>query len=136
FELRQQSERQAGQLRIGATGPYYLLPLLSRFRQQNQHIQVDVQFGNSHTILEALFAYQVDLALTSHTICDARLLQYPLASSPLVLLVHRDDPIAGLGTVSCAALQDVTLLTREDGSATQLAASALITVSLASSSGK
>ncbi len=127
FELRQQSERQAGQLRIGATGPFYLLPLLARLRATQPALQVDVQFGNSAVMLDALLNYQVDLAVTSQTLDDARLMCRQLASSPLVLLVPSSDTLAQHKSVPCQQLQGAILLTREAGSVTQQAVDTLLT---------
>ncbi|WP_028455045.1 LysR substrate-binding domain-containing protein [Chitinilyticum litopenaei] len=124
--LQQSSDELSGQLRIAATGPYYLLPLLQRFRLAYPHCTLTLRFGNSAEVLAALRDFRADLAVSSQRLDSAELQRLPLADSPLVLLVHRDDALARLSAMPCARLAHCTLLQREPGSATRAAAEALL----------
>ncbi|WP_067066641.1 LysR substrate-binding domain-containing protein [Roseateles chitosanitabidus] len=119
FALRNSAELQGGTLRLGATAPYYTLTLAQRFRARHPRVALSVSAGNSRQMVDALLAYQVDLATSSHLEDDPRLHRVALGSDPLVLLVPRGHALARRGAVPLAALAGETLLARERGSMTR-----------------
>lgn len=110
---------QGGQLRIGATAPYYVLDIVQRFAQRYPRVQVSIVSGNSQQMGEALAAYQVDLATSSTPETDPRLLRLDLGHDPLALVVHRHHRLAQRGPVALGDLAGETLILREPGSVTR-----------------
>lgn len=119
FALRNSAELQGGTLRLGATAPYYTLSLAQRFRARHPRVELSVAAGNSRQMVDALLAYQVDLATSSHLEEDARLHRVELGRDPLVLLLPRGHALARRAAVPLAALAGETLLARERGSMTR-----------------
>lgn len=110
---------QGGQLRIGATAPYYVLDIVQRFALRYPRVQVSIVSGNSQQMGEALAAYQVDLATSSTPETDPRLLRLELGHDPLALVVHRQHRLAQRGPVALSDLAGETLILREPGSVTR-----------------
>jgi aminoethylphosphonate catabolism LysR family transcriptional regulator len=119
FFLRNSGEMATGHLRIGATGPYYILDAVDRFCRSHPAIEVSIEAGNSVQMLDALQEYRVDVASSSHRVDDARFLRIELARDPLVLVVHRSHPLAGRKSVPVTALKQCRMLVREVGSTTR-----------------
>jgi aminoethylphosphonate catabolism LysR family transcriptional regulator len=110
---------QGGQLRIGATAPYYVLDIVQRFSLQFPRVQLSIESGNSQQMVQALSAFQVDLATSSTPETDPRLVRLELGQDPLALVVHRNHKLARQPQVEVAALGQETLILREPGSVTR-----------------
>ncbi|MDR2326028.1 MAG: LysR family transcriptional regulator [Acidovorax sp.] len=110
---------QGGQLRIGATAPYYVLDIVQRFGQQFPRVQLSIVSGNSQQMVQALSAFQVDLATSSTPETDPRLLRLELGQDPLALVVHRSHRLARRTQVEVAELAQETVILREPGSVTR-----------------
>ncbi|SOY61242.1 putative transcriptional regulator, LysR family [Cupriavidus taiwanensis] len=119
YLLRNAGNLRFGNLRIGATGPYYILRAVAAFRQRYPAIDVSLDIGNSQQMLEALFEYRIDAAVSSHPVDDDRLARVRLASDPMVLVVHPDHALARLGQIDLPQLRGCHLLVREHGSMTR-----------------
>ena len=117
--LRQSGTVQQGQLRIGATAPYYVLDIIQRYQAALQLVDISIQSGNSRQMIQALAEYQVDLATSSHLDTDPRLLRLELGRDPLALVVHRQHALAGQKSVAIKDLAKNTLILRERGSMTR-----------------
>jgi aminoethylphosphonate catabolism LysR family transcriptional regulator len=109
----------SGNLRVGATGPYYVLDIVERFCREHPRIRVEVVTGNSAQMLDALDEYRVDIASSSRQVDDARFARVELVRDPLVLVVHRSHPLANERTVPVSALAACNVLLREAGSVTR-----------------
>ena len=118
FFLRNSGQQQ-GALRVAATAPYYILDLVKIFRERLPQVEVSVQIGNSHQVLELLEEYRVDVAASSQLLEDNRLIRRILGTDPLVVAVHRSHPLASRESVPLAALAGHCLLMREQGSTTR-----------------
>jgi LysR family transcriptional regulator, low CO2-responsive transcriptional regulator len=118
FFLRNAGDMR-GNLRVGATGPYYVLSIVDRFCQQHPAIEVEVVTGNSAQMLDALAEYRVDVASSSRHVDDARFQRVELVCDPLVLVVHERHPLATRDSVPVSALSTCRLLQRESGSVTR-----------------
>lgn len=121
YLLRNAGNLRFGNLRIGATGPYYILRAVAAFRQRYPAIDVSLDIGNSQQMLEALFEYRIDAAVSSHPVDDDRLARIRLASDLMVLVVHPDHALARLAQVELPQLRGCHLLVREHGSMTRKA---------------
>ena len=119
--LRQSGTVQQGQLRIGATAPYYVLDIIQRYQAALPLVDISIQSGNSRQMIQALAEYQVDLATSSHLDSDPRLLRIELGRDPLALVVHAQHPLARFThPIPLKELAGETLILREHGSMTRL----------------
>ncbi|WP_404995155.1 LysR substrate-binding domain-containing protein [Cupriavidus pauculus] len=119
FLLRNAGNLSFGNLRIGATGPYYILRSVAAFRQRYPAIEISIQIGNSKQMIDALYEYRIDAAVSSHALGDSRLHRVMLAADPMVLVVHPAHPLARRVHVDVAELSGCHLLVREQGSMTR-----------------
>lgn len=126
FFLRNSGEMATGHLRIGATGPFYILDAVDRFCRSHPGIDVSIEAGNSAQMLDALQEYRVDVASSSHRVDDARFLRLELARDPLVLVLHRAHALAHKTSVPVTALKQCRLLVREIGSTTRAYTEAML----------
>ncbi|KWF30758.1 LysR substrate-binding domain-containing protein [Burkholderia pseudomultivorans] len=119
FALRNERELQTGNLRVGTTGPFYILPAIAAFRRQYPAVKISIEIGNSQQVLDALVDFRVDVAVSSQRDVDPRFVRHTIANDPLVAVVHRSHPLASRATTTLAALAHETLLLREPGSRTR-----------------
>lgn len=119
FALRNASDLPRGQLRLGATAPYYMLELVQRYRARHPQVEIGIAAGNSRQMIDALLEYRVDLATSSRLETDERLHRVQLGADPLVLVVQREHPLAQRAEVVPADLAGQPLLLRERGSTTR-----------------
>ncbi|WDD92113.1 LysR substrate-binding domain-containing protein [Burkholderia sp. FERM BP-3421] len=119
FLLRNAGSLQSGNLRIGATGPYYILRSIAAFRERFPAVELSLEIGNSQQILQALFEYRIDLAVSSRLEEDPRVTRRLVASDPLVAVMHPDHALARHAQVDLAQLVGCALLLRESGSMTR-----------------
>lgn len=119
FYLRDSGELRYGNLRVGATSPYYILDLISRFRNAHPGVEVSLEIGNSLQVIEALHEYRVDVAASSLVVNDKSLERVTLGEDPLVLMVNRRHALAGRDVVPITVLTECCLLLREQGSTTR-----------------
>ncbi|WP_011300407.1 LysR substrate-binding domain-containing protein [Cupriavidus necator] len=126
YLLRNAGNLRFGNLRIGATGPYYILRSVAAFRQRYPAVEVSIEIGNSQQMIEALLEYRIDAAVSSHAVDDSRLARIRLASDPMVLVVHPEHPFARMPHIDIARLAECHLLVREHGSMTRQATEAAL----------
>ena len=119
FLLRNAGDLRTGNLRVGATGPYYILPSVAAFRARHPTIEITIEFGNSQQMLEALSEVRIDLAVSSHAVDDERLHRITLAEDTMVLVVPLDHPLARRPSVTLEDIAGCQLLMREPGSVTR-----------------
>jgi aminoethylphosphonate catabolism LysR family transcriptional regulator len=119
FALRNAGDVNQGQLRIGATAPFYILDIVRRFQARYPRVEVLIGTGNSRQTGDALLEFRVDLATSSHLEADPRLLRVQLGTDPLALAVHRSHPLARRAAVRVEALAGCVLIQRERGSMTR-----------------
>jgi LysR family transcriptional regulator, low CO2-responsive transcriptional regulator len=118
FFLRSSADL-GGVLRIGSTGPCYVMKVIDRFGRNYPQVGIEVMAGNSMQMLDALDDYRVDIASSSRCIDEPRFLRVELVRNPLMLVVHRHHPLAKRKTVSVSAMAKSRLLLREVGSVTR-----------------
>lgn len=110
-----------GHLRLGAIGPYNVLPILKRFRAACPRVQISVRMGDSRAVLRGVLDLEHDVGLLLHAVDDARVHCLPYRRQPLVVLASRSHPLAGRGSVSLADLNGREFVLRETGSGTRAA---------------
>ena len=119
FALRNERELHTGNLRVGTTGPFYILPAIAAFRRQYPAVKISIEIGNSQQVLDALVDFRCAVAVSSQRDDDPRFVRHTIANDPLVLVVHRSHRLAARESVTLAALAGETLLLREPGSRTR-----------------
>jgi aminoethylphosphonate catabolism LysR family transcriptional regulator len=117
------SERRAfrsGHLRIIADAAHHLVFVLSRFRQKYPSVQVNVQAGNTESVIEALRRYDADIGVIGD-IPDNRAFEIvPLGQSPIIAFAARTHAAATQTTLALGDLPALPLVLREEGSRTRL----------------
>lgn len=119
FHLRDASALSHGSMRLGLTGPYYLMPIIARYREQFPGISLSLSVANSSSVLQALRDYQLELASSSVYAEGPELHRITLARDRLRLAVRRDHRLARHDSVRLADIEPETLLQREPGSMTR-----------------
>ena len=108
-----------GHLRVGADGPYHVIPALAAFNQRYPGIDVSLRMGNSDEVLRDLLDYASDVAVLANVAADPRLLAMPLRRDSLVIFVARNHPLARRSAVRLKELDGQAMVMREVGSATR-----------------
>ena len=119
FRLRDASDLREGLLRIGATGPYYIMETVQRYNQRYPGVDLMLTIGNSQSMLQALHDYRIEVATSSYLMQDAHLYRRQIASDPLRIVAHRTHPLASRREASLQDVAQYTLLLREPGSMTR-----------------
>jgi DNA-binding transcriptional LysR family regulator len=94
--MRELRDLRRGRVLVGANegAVHTLLPLIARFRQRHPHIAIDVRRVPARQIAVEVQQGSLDFgALTFHP-SETGLLEVPVGSDELVLLVHPSHPLA------------------------------------------
>lgn len=119
FWLRDASDLGEGHLRVGATGPFYIMDTVQRYSQRYPGIELTLKIGNSQAMLQALQEYRIEVATSSYLSDDKHFHRQMIAADPLRLVTHREHPLARQDRVRIADLSRYALLLREPGSMTR-----------------
>ena len=115
-----------GRLRVGADGPFLVVPLLAAFRRAHPHVTLTLSLGNSSEVLRDLLDGRTDVAAFSDRIEDPRLFAVPAAKSAQVVIVAREHAWAERRGVRLRDLQGAPMVMREEGSVTRRAIEAAL----------
>ena len=110
-----------GRLRVGADGPFLIVPVLAAFRREHPHVALSLSLGNSSEVLRDLLDGRTDVAALSDRIEDPRLFAVPSAKSAQVVIVARSHAWAERRGVRLRDLHGVPMVMREEGSVTRRA---------------
>jgi DNA-binding transcriptional LysR family regulator len=113
------SDLQHGALRIGADGPFHVMPVLARLREAHPALQLSVTVGNSADVERRLLDVQSDVAILAHSSDDERLYARRIARHPVIVFVSKKHAWAKLGRIKLAELAGEPMVVREAGSATR-----------------
>ncbi len=119
FSLRDARDLRLGNLRVGATGPYYIMPCIRDFHASYPDIDIAFLQGNSREVLDDLLAYRLDAVSSSTLLQDERLRRRLLAEDSLKIVAPCGHPLAQRKQARLADLAPHTLLLREPGSMTR-----------------
>lgn len=108
-----------GHLRVGADGPYHVLPFLAAFAERHPAVHISLAIGNSEAVLESLLHYRADVAVIADIADDPRLERILCAENRLVVFVPRRHPWAGRRSIRLGDLRDQPIVLRELGSTTR-----------------
>jgi LysR family hydrogen peroxide-inducible transcriptional activator len=102
---------------IGTTARWLVPEVLSEMEQVHPKVKVSVLEGNNTSLLPALTAGRLDLAVLNEPIDDPDLTVEPLYEEDLILAVPLDHPLADREQISMADLADHELLMGPPGTA-------------------
>ncbi len=112
------SGQHAGPLCVGASqtiGQYLLPNLLAGFLRENPRVEIRAISGNTDTVLEALAAHSIDIALIEGPSMRRDLATEPFLEDHMMLVVPAGHEFTG-HPVTLAMLREAPLLMREQGS--------------------
>jgi aminoethylphosphonate catabolism LysR family transcriptional regulator len=127
FELEEEAESmltdaqgiQRGHLRVGAVGPYNVMPVLAQFRRWYPGIHLTLSVGDSQQIVERILSYQADVGVLVHDVPDERVQSIPFQRQRLVVFAPRTHRLAKRASLRMEDLQGEDMVCREHGSTTQ-----------------
>lgn len=115
-----------GRLRVGADGPFLIVPVLAAFRREHPDVALSLSLGNSSEVLRDLLDGRTDVAAFSDRLEDPRLFAVPAAKSAQVVIVARSHPWAERRGVRLRDLHGAPMVMREEGSVTRRAIEAAL----------
>ncbi|AOF93221.1 LysR substrate-binding domain-containing protein [Sinorhizobium sp. RAC02] len=117
--LQEERSLRAGMLRIAADSVDHVLEVLTVFQSRFPGIQIKIVGGNSHSIVEYLLAYDVDIGVLGDIVDERPFEVFSLNVSPVVLFVAQSHPLATRASLPLEALSAWPLVMREQGSRTR-----------------
>jgi len=108
-----------GHLRVGADGPYHVVPFLASFAERYPAIHISLSIGNSEEILDSLIHYRADVAVVADVAADPRLERILCAEHRLVAFVPRQHAWARRRGVRIGDFEGQPIIMREIGSKTR-----------------
>lgn len=121
-EMAQFRDLERGQLRVGAStipGEYLLAAYLARFQAKYPGVQLQMSIADSSRILSLLEEETVPVGVVGATGFPAGIRAEPFLEDQLVLVAHRDHPLARQPELTPAEALSGGLLLREEGSGTR-----------------
>lgn len=117
--LRAAGDFGAGHLRVSSVLPFFIIDMITVFREHHPKIKISVSSGNSATILKSLLAYESDVGVLSDHDPDHRLYTRIHDSHYIVAIVSSDHPWAERKNIHLADLDGQPMVLREIGSNTR-----------------
>ncbi|MEC5343474.1 LysR substrate-binding domain-containing protein [Brenneria populi] len=112
---------EAGVLRIAAVGPYHLMTILPEFHSRYPKVRINVRFGGSNHVEEAVRQFDADIGILAMAPGRAmpEMDAFPYRSCPIVLSVPADHRLARAERLSVQDLAAESIIHREPGSTTR-----------------
>ena len=112
---------EGGHVSIGAvsTAKYFAPHALGAFARAYPSVEVRLEVGNRSTIVAALAANTLDLALTGRPPEQLEVDRAAIGAHPHVIVARPNHPLAGRKRLTPAVLAEETFLVREPGSGTR-----------------
>src|SRR5690606_20084673 len=113
---------EGGHVSIGvvSTAKYFAPHALAAFAQAYPSVEVRLEVGNRSSIVSALEANTLDLALTGRPPEHLEVDRAPIGDHPHVIVVRPEHPLARGRRLAASLLADETFLVREPGSGTRI----------------
>ncbi|MDO9404823.1 MAG: LysR substrate-binding domain-containing protein [Polaromonas sp.] len=119
--LHDSGELHAGELRLGAVGPFHVIEMVDAYRQRYPRIDVSIRMGNSAAVFKDLEDYAVDIGVLARFHEAPGFSATPYARHALILFVQHAHPFARRASVKLEELHRQPMLQREAGSSTRRA---------------
>lgn len=111
-----------GTLILGAStipGEYLLPQFLGEFKQKHPGVELILEIGSTHRIIDLVLSREVHLAVVGAVNPHPNLEYQPIFTDEVVVIVAGNHPLAGRESVSIAELTAESLIFREKGSGTR-----------------
>ncbi len=117
--LRAAGDYGAGHLRVSSVLPFFIVDMITTFREQYPKVKISVSSGNSAATLKSLLAYESDVGVLSDHDPDHRLHTRVYDSHYVVAIVDCDHPWAEREKIQLSELHGQPMVMREVGSNTR-----------------
>lgn len=108
-----------GTLRLCAVGPFNVMPIISKFRDNHPNVHISIDLGDSAEITEQIINYRGDVGILVHAVADPRIDCTPYRKQPLVVFASKAHPLARKQTCELTDLSGHNFVLREHGSTTR-----------------
>lgn len=112
-----------GKLLLGSSltiGEYILPRLLGPFGQEYPHISISMKVMNTAQIMEDILNHQLNFGLIEAPVNHPDMHMEAVMNDELVLVVHKDHPLAAIEETTLTEALKHTFVLREQGSGTRL----------------
>lgn len=117
--LQRGEQLESGTLRVGLGNSMPGMALIGEFQRRLPTLQVQVEFGNFSTIIDAVLEQRVDVGLLPNLPTDRRFHRKVCLVQEVVALAPAGHPFAGRAAVRLRDLATERLIFRSAGSSTQ-----------------
>lgn len=108
-----------GTLRIVADSAMHLIDIINEFRLRYPEVTIQIQSGNSDTVINRLKKYEADVGVLGTDVSKADYKHLKLNTSPLIAFVGKSHVLAGRRSIKFESLLKQPLVLREQGSRTR-----------------
>ena len=114
---------ETGKLTIGMvdTTTYFIPALLSQFLKEHEGIELVLNVGNRHDLVQWLNNSEVDIAIMGRPPSEMSTRSEPFAANPLVFVASPEHPLASESGLRAEDLRQQSFIVREQGSGTRTA---------------
>jgi len=130
FQIYDEIEMQFGKLRdletgkitVGSTavmGTYFIPRIIGDYNRKYPGIDINIQMGNSYSVLNMLISNQVDIGFSGRLKTDTRLRSILIHREKLLLVSSPDNPLTDQPVVSVSKLGKMPFIWREKGTQTR-----------------
>ncbi|MEJ5020854.1 LysR substrate-binding domain-containing protein [Ochrobactrum vermis] len=127
FEVEKQanellSESRAfrtGNLTIFADAAHHLLGILRVFRDRYPDVKINVNTGNTDSVVRALYSYEADIGILGEVPDSQDFEIHKLSSSPIIAFASVNHPASKAQALTLEQLAEMPLIFREQGSKTR-----------------
>jgi DNA-binding transcriptional LysR family regulator len=113
---------ECGRLVVGASstpGTYLLPPRLGAFRREHPGVELSLEIGDTHEVLERVLDGRLDLGVVGETQFETSLEAERFGSDHLVLILSPGHPLGAKSELTPEDLADEPFVLREKGSSTR-----------------
>lgn len=121
FEMSTLINQRSGLLRLGASttiSQYIIPPILARFYQKLQDVEVSLLNGNTEQIEIALLKQEIEIGIVEGQSKNKSIKYTAFLKDELVLVCKSSNPLVRLAEVAQEELKQMQFLMREQGSGT------------------
>jgi len=113
---------ETGKITVGATavmGTYFMPRLIGDYNRKYPGIDINIQMGNSSSVLDKLISNQVDIGFAGRLKSDNRLKNILVHREKLLMVSSPDNPLTGQPSIRASELGTTPFIWREIGTQTQ-----------------
>lgn len=108
-----------GHLRIGAIGPYNVMPMITLFRSRHPQVRVSVSIGDSKVITQRVLAQEDDVGIVLNKVDSDQMTCLPFRRQRLIVFAATNHPLASKSNLEIKDLEGHEFILREEGSRTR-----------------